>query len=103
MVHEVFAFHPFGIVTFINSWKKYPLDQWLREQEIGRMQQANFKIPEFDNNTDELTKEICGGKWIKIDVPYQGLQYICEKCKAIMPSASHTVYHTNDESIIIMC
>lgn len=101
-MEKIFISNPFGgLEQLIKSWDDYPLDQWIREQEIGRVQQANFKPPEFDNNTDQLTKEICGGRWIKI-LTDDGWHYVCEKCKSIMPVASHKVFYTNDEWIALL-
>jgi hypothetical protein len=95
---EIIIQNPFGFEKLINSWKEYPIEQWLREQEIGRIQQANFKPPEFHDQINPQTGKKCGGRWVKLETS-EGIQYVCDNCKAIAPYASHTVFYTNYQFI----
>lgn len=82
-----------SFVKIITSWKEYPHDQWLREQELGRIRQALFKVPE---------KDICGGIFNLICIADYGWVYRCRNCGFQVSAASHTIFWTNYESIVHM-
>ena len=79
------------LVKIITTWKKYPLDQWMHEQILGRISQSYFKPPE---------KDTCGGTFHRILLVNEGWVWQCDKCGTLMPDASHQVFWTDHEQIL---
>lgn len=79
-----------GWERIVKSWKDYPLDQFLREETLGRVIQSHFIPPKCQK---------CGGEFHKILICF-GLFYLCDGCGAKFPVVSHRVFFTNDEEFI---
>jgi len=78
------------LVKFLKSWKDYPFDQWMREEEMGRVLQAFFNPPKRCK---------CGGQWHHI-LTAKGHRYICDKCALNIPVVSHRVFWTDKEETV---